>query len=207
MDLQIDAEKIKSLRGSRAWSQEHLSHVAGIGRRTIQRVEKSGSASYETAKAIASAFDINVAELIHPETVKIESIRKQNSLLRKISVSLTSIIVVMLFALTRSVTADQVKLDIEAVVDSEQQTATSVTNEEGHAARIQLAENFRVTVTPSITADGDVQLELLLLRHDGDSYRQVGAPVIRTPFGETALLKSNSDDGQSLSLEITPSIP
>ncbi len=49
MELKVDAIKIRSLRSRRAWSQEHLADVAGLGRRTIQRVEKTGSASYESA--------------------------------------------------------------------------------------------------------------------------------------------------------------
>ena len=206
MDLQIDVERIKSERKARAWSQEHLAHVACLGRRTIQRVEKTGAGSYETAQAIASALELNVTELTHTETVQIDSIRKQNALLRKISVTLSSLVVLMLFALTRSVTADQIKLDIEAIVDDDNQTEASITNEAGLGNKIQLADNFQITVTPSITDQGDIQLELQLLRLDGEDFKQVGTPVIRTPDGETALIKSSSDNGQSLTLEITPSI-
>ncbi|MCG8432723.1 MAG: hypothetical protein MJA83_01680, partial [Gammaproteobacteria bacterium] len=61
-------------------------------------------------------------------------------------------------------------------------------------------------VTPSITSQGDIQLDIRLMRHDGEDFQQVGAPVIRTPNGEPALIRSASDNGQSLTLEITPSI-
>lgn len=56
------AEKIRSERFSRSWSQAQLSEISGLSERTIQRVEKSGNCSKETLLAIASAFDLDVQE-------------------------------------------------------------------------------------------------------------------------------------------------
>ena len=39
MDVQVDPNLIRSEREKRAWSQEHLAAAAGIGARTIQRIE------------------------------------------------------------------------------------------------------------------------------------------------------------------------
>jgi transcriptional regulator with XRE-family HTH domain len=63
MDVQVDRELIRSEREKRAWSQEHLAAAAGIGARTIQRIEATGIASYESVRAISAAFEIPVAEL------------------------------------------------------------------------------------------------------------------------------------------------
>jgi transcriptional regulator with XRE-family HTH domain len=63
MDVQIDGNRIRSEREKRAWSQEHLAGAAGIGVRTIQRIEATGVASYESARAVSAALDIPVAEL------------------------------------------------------------------------------------------------------------------------------------------------
>ena len=49
MDVQVDGELIRSEREKRAWSQEHLAGAAGIGVRTIQRIEATSVASYESA--------------------------------------------------------------------------------------------------------------------------------------------------------------
>lgn len=67
--MKIDSNKIKKLREARSWSQEHLSNVAGLSLRTIQRVEAEGSASAETKMAIASAFDI-ATEVLMPKQRK-----------------------------------------------------------------------------------------------------------------------------------------
>jgi transcriptional regulator with XRE-family HTH domain len=71
MDMQVDSQRIRTERARRAWSQEHLAQVTSLGLRTVQRIEKSGVASNESATAIASAFDVPVSELMilaPPET-------------------------------------------------------------------------------------------------------------------------------------------
>jgi transcriptional regulator with XRE-family HTH domain len=63
MDMQIDSQRIRSEREKRAWSQEHLAKLTGLGLRTVQRIESSGSASYESVSAIAAVLEISVSEL------------------------------------------------------------------------------------------------------------------------------------------------
>lgn len=63
MDVQVDRELIRSEREKRAWSQEHLAAAAGIGARTLQRIEATGIASYESVRALSAALEIPVREL------------------------------------------------------------------------------------------------------------------------------------------------
>ncbi len=68
MAFKADAAKIKRWREERQWSQEHLAELAGIGLRTLQRVEKGEGASRDTLMALAAAFDVDVSALcIDPE--------------------------------------------------------------------------------------------------------------------------------------------
>ena len=67
MDVQIDGNLIRLEREKRAWSQEHLAGAAGIGVRTIQRIEATGVASYESARAISAVLEIPVARLRREE--------------------------------------------------------------------------------------------------------------------------------------------
>ena len=64
MEVQVDRHLIKSERERRAWSQSHLAAVTGLGHRTVQRIEATGNASYESAAAIATVFSLTVAELV-----------------------------------------------------------------------------------------------------------------------------------------------
>jgi transcriptional regulator with XRE-family HTH domain len=63
MEMKINVDLLKKLRNEKAWSQDQLADICGLSLRTIQRIEKSGSASLESKKAIASAFEIKATEL------------------------------------------------------------------------------------------------------------------------------------------------
>lgn len=63
MDMKLNAERIRTLREQRAWSQEHLATVAWLSTRTLQRIEAGAAASQETCLALAAALDVGVEEL------------------------------------------------------------------------------------------------------------------------------------------------
>ncbi|MGJ8561301.1 MAG: helix-turn-helix domain-containing protein [Litorimonas sp.] len=63
MQFHPDAAKIRRWREERHWSQEHLSDLAGIGTRTVQRIENGEAASYESVMALAAAFNVDVVAL------------------------------------------------------------------------------------------------------------------------------------------------
>ena len=68
MAYKTDADKIKRWREERHWSQEHLAELAGIGLRTIQRIENGEQASRESLTALAAAFNVEaIALVIDPE--------------------------------------------------------------------------------------------------------------------------------------------
>ena len=67
MEMQLNIDKIKQLRESKAWSQSHLADVAGISLRTIQRIEKSGIASLESVKAICASYGIEAGDILKNE--------------------------------------------------------------------------------------------------------------------------------------------
>lgn len=61
--MRINAQLVVTLRKRKAWSQDELATAAGLNLRTIQRVESDGVASLQSRKALAAAFDVEVAEL------------------------------------------------------------------------------------------------------------------------------------------------
>lgn len=62
--MAINAQRIRSLREQRGWSQEQLADVSGLSARTIQRVEASGTASLETRMALAAALELAPSDLL-----------------------------------------------------------------------------------------------------------------------------------------------
>lgn len=65
--MKIDSNRLRKLRAAHNWSQEQLSEVCGLSLRTIQRLENGGTASIESIRALAAAFDIDPNELILSE--------------------------------------------------------------------------------------------------------------------------------------------
>jgi transcriptional regulator with XRE-family HTH domain len=73
MNFTPNAEKIRRWREERHWSQEHLAAAAGIGVRTVQRIENGETASNDTLMALAAAFNVDVAALTDDATIKAEA--------------------------------------------------------------------------------------------------------------------------------------
>ena len=79
MAFKADGSKIRRWREERHWSQEHLADLAGIGVRTVQRIETGGQASRETLMALAAAFDVDALALcIDPEAKAEEIVQSKN---------------------------------------------------------------------------------------------------------------------------------
>jgi transcriptional regulator with XRE-family HTH domain len=61
--MRVNAELVAQLRKRYAWSQDELATAAGLNLRTIQRIEGVGTASLQSAKALAAALEIELDDL------------------------------------------------------------------------------------------------------------------------------------------------
>ncbi|MBU2865286.1 helix-turn-helix domain-containing protein [Reinekea forsetii] len=61
--MKINAELVQEMRLKKSWSQEELAISTGLNLRTIQRIEREGTASLQSRKALASAFEISIEDL------------------------------------------------------------------------------------------------------------------------------------------------
>jgi transcriptional regulator with XRE-family HTH domain len=77
MTLKIDSDRLRKERLQRAWSQEQLSLIAGLGLRTVHRIEKSGQCSLESLSALAAAFELRATDLQQQDVI--ETVEKQQS--------------------------------------------------------------------------------------------------------------------------------
>jgi transcriptional regulator with XRE-family HTH domain len=62
--MDIRSDKIKALRNQKGWTQQHLADACGLSLRTIQRVERYGAGSKETALSLCSVFEIELADIL-----------------------------------------------------------------------------------------------------------------------------------------------
>jgi transcriptional regulator with XRE-family HTH domain len=58
---------VQKLRLQKGWSQEQLAELSGVSVRTIQRIERGQSASTESLKSLAAAFDVDFSTLKEPD--------------------------------------------------------------------------------------------------------------------------------------------
>lgn len=59
--MSVQIERLK-----KGWTQEQLALVSGLSVRTIQRIERGETASVESLKSLAAAFDVDFSTLREP---------------------------------------------------------------------------------------------------------------------------------------------
>ena len=214
MEMKINSTLIRSERRKRAWSQQHLAKVAGLGIRTIQRIENTGSASPESVKALASVFDLEI------ERIQVNSnpplITKRKFSAKEISFSAIAaslVLFVGVFAVQPS-TADDVKLNYAVSIENQDDEenavdAVRVGDEllvEGQSATIQL-DQLKLEITPTIQADGvQIALSVKVFENIDGEYSLRAEPKVVTADKTEAAIRSNSNSGRLLSVYLTPSI-
>lgn len=61
--MKINADLVLKMRNRRSWTQEELAIASGLNLKTIQRIEKRGSASLQSKKALAAVFNLDTRDL------------------------------------------------------------------------------------------------------------------------------------------------
>lgn len=199
MEMNVDRHLIRNERERRAWTQEHLAQVAGLGLRTVQRIEAKGVASFESVRALAAVLDRSASELA-AETPR-RSLRS-----RVASLAAASLLIMFASVVTmRSVLAEDVMLDVGLSLNDERQRATLLTAE-GEDAEIRLDDSFRLVILPKVRRDGSILLATRIYESDGRGYVLISDPELATADGEVAEILVSTDRGNELRVRITPSV-
>ena len=72
--MKIKVDLVLQMRKAKAWSQDELAIASGLNLRTIQRIENEATASLQSMKALASAFDMNIHDLEYEESEMINEL-------------------------------------------------------------------------------------------------------------------------------------
>ena len=79
--MEINSDRIKSLRAANGWTQQHLADVCNVSVRTVQRVERHGAASKETALSLCAVFELTIEDIIqHQDDPKPEQMENTISI-------------------------------------------------------------------------------------------------------------------------------
>jgi transcriptional regulator with XRE-family HTH domain len=219
MEMKLDSSYVKAQREQRAWSQEHLAEVTGLGLRTIQRIEKTGTASYESARSLAAVFEVDVAALRdhspRPEGVRIDDGRRITVPLRPLLAVLAALATgAGLLVATRSF-ADQVRMDVSVALNTAVPGTTAVDTREWltqvvvddgtlvpNVNDLRL-EELRFTIVPKLLPDGPILLEMQIFERRGDDDVLVSSPRLVIADGEKAQVETGTD-ARRFRVSITP---
>ncbi|HEX5128581.1 MAG TPA: helix-turn-helix transcriptional regulator [Usitatibacter sp.] len=187
MDLKIDSQGVRNERRKRGWSQEQLAAAAGLGLRTIQRLESSGIASGESAKCLAAVFEVSVAQLLVAEPAPGPS-RKR---VWPAAVTAVAVLASTVFAMSRA-SATDVAMQVFLTTGVTGKSRMNIEVASGRQTEIKLEKDVRLLLTPTIRKDGTILVSTEVYGWDGGEFRIAGKPRI--------LLRQGSDTGLQLSL-------
>jgi transcriptional regulator with XRE-family HTH domain len=200
---------VRAERQKRAWSQDHLAIVSGLGLRTIQRIEKTGYASYESVQALASVFSVCVERLgirSSTQNTKISAISRLRGLLAASSATLVAV-VALLFG-SASI-ADQIMLDVDAsrrdnASNDEIREIGRLLVEEGKDAEMRINDVLRIVIAPELQEDGRVLLTAKVFEFLDSEYVLLAEPKLITANKKEAEIRISSESGGTFRFLITP---
>ena len=214
MDMKVDSSYVKAQREQRAWSQEHLAEVTGLGLRTIQRIETTGSASYESARALAAVFEVAVADLRGDEPAG--PVLRLNVPLRPLLGVLAAIVTGGAVLVATTSFADQVLMDVSIQRKSAIPGSTGVDISEWKTQFVadegELVDNdlrvagLRFTIVPKFLPldEGAILVEMQIFEQRDDDEVLVSSPRLVVRDGEKAEVEIGQDETRSFRFAITP---
>ncbi len=212
MDMKINPELIKSERRRRAWTQQHLARAAGLGIRTIQRIERTGTAAPESVKALAAVLDLSITTLQQEPALG----ELPNSLLRRVGLaaSIAGLILLIATFAVRSSQAENVLLNYAVTVEDRDRDdaaldAVRMGNElvsDGESVSITIAQ-MKLEISAAVQADrSQVLLTVKVFESVDGDYSLRAQPRVMTADREESAIRSQSATGRRLSVFLTPTI-
>ena len=203
MEMQVDSKLIRSEREKRAWSQEHLARLTDLGLRTIQRIERTGAASYESVSAIASVLSIPVAEL-RIATAANPTPAPARWWKRAAVGGLAGTACVLSVLIVRTALAEPIMLDVGVSLDSEETRLSRLLVDTGRDAEIRIDGVVRIVIVPTIRDDGSILLTTSIFEYADGGQRLLSEPRVATADGMEAEIRLGSDAGHFYRFLITP---
>lgn len=197
----IDSDRVRRERECRAWSQEQLAQLTGLGLRTIQRIESSGLASLESTSALASVFQVSVEDIANRPKIR-DGSRIVSGLMVACGLAVT------LF-LARSVFAEQFRVDVGANVNMGVQVKQTMIADEGERIELEFENQLKAVITPGLVDVEDTQMVSLSLqiyeRDDQGQYTLLESPnLVHRDGGDWEIRLSRTPSGNSYRLVVTP---
>lgn len=175
MDMQIDKQRLRQLRESRAWTQSQLAEVSDLGLRTVQRIENTGAASKESVMALASALEVSLDQLCIETPLEDHQPRVSAGLLG----SGLGFLLAALLSLGwwSSAAAEQVMMKLSITTSLGDQSDMQLLNTLGQQSEVQLDSQLRLLLTTS-RQEEHLLLSIQVYDYVDDDYRLIASPAV-----------------------------
>jgi len=203
MDIELNTEKLREARRRRAWSQEHLAAVSDLGLRTVQRVEQTGKASFESARSLAAALELEVEQL---RAQPLRAPRRRRPIVATLGAALAA---ALGFALTTSSVAEPLLLDFD-VARSDQASGDEVRHvgrietRKDSVTEVEVEGHLKLVVIPTVEPDGRIRLSSKLYELRDSDYVLLAKPELTTDLEKEAAIVFGVDGGKLYTLKLTP---
>jgi transcriptional regulator with XRE-family HTH domain len=199
MDVKIDSGFMKTERQSRGWSQEQLAAAAGLGVRTIQRMESGSVASSESAKCVAAVFEVPFSRLLIEEQKALWSRRRLWVAAGAICAATGSSLLLMSGA-----NATGIGMAIKLGTATTDESRMNLEVNDGAQTEIKLEGNIRLLLTPTMQKDGTIFLSTEVYGWDGNGFKLAGKPALLMRQGQETRLELRLLNGRSARMSIVP---
>ena len=195
MEMQVNIDVIKTQRSNRAWSQTQLAEVSGLSLRTIQRIEKTGVASLESVKSLASVFEIDIKDIqkcLNKPAYSLKS--KFVTLFGAVGLILSGLIML-------PATAQSIMVDLALIENNIELASVQLLNEENSESEMKIPGAVKITLTSSKESDGTVLISTKIYDLSDGEEVLISSPSVKTKHKETAEVRFGN-----YSLTLTPNI-
>ena len=192
MDMKIDAARIRAAREQRAWSQQHLADAAGLGLRTVQRIESTGAASYESTQAIAACLEIDIADLRAKPAARHKPWLGPGRRGKLYTIAASLLTVMAATLVVQRAAAEQIVVDLGVTKVKNMDThelVTAVQLENGKPYALEMHDAFRFSISATKTPSQQILIAVELFDFDGKDYVLLSEPRLLTEDGHQAVIQ------------------
>jgi transcriptional regulator with XRE-family HTH domain len=201
MDMKINKETLRREREQRAWTQSHLAEVADLSMRTVQRIERTGDASMESASALAAALNLELAVLMQPPVVADQPFHAK-PLRYKLwgAIGLLGSTIVALGWWSNAM-AEQVMISLSIETAENTYSNMMLLNDVGEESEMKLDDRFRMLFSTSRTGEDLLVSARIYHLVNGES-QLISSPAMLVKDQAPASMKIGIADGQELNLQL-----
>jgi transcriptional regulator with XRE-family HTH domain len=201
MDMKINKEVLRRERELRAWTQSHLAEVADLSMRTVQRIERTGDASMESAGALAAALNIDLAVLMEAPIAS-DKIAPPKSHSHKLW-SAIGVVSSLLIAAAwwSSAAAEQVMVSLSIEASGRVYSDMMLLNETDKESEMQLDKQFRMLFSTSRQGE-HLFINARIYHFVEDEYQLVSSPAMLVGDQQPASMQVTLPDGQRVNLQL-----